>query len=116
MQCPECGGEMIRRKSKYKDSYWWGCSNYPNCDVTSTEHPDGTPADYPAGKEIKKLRRRAHELMEAVFGSWYDKRAKSDMYSWIKTQTKSGHIGHATEEELVKVIRLLERANRKLTT
>lgn len=30
--CPKCGGEMVRRMSKFGEFY--GCSNYPNCKQT----------------------------------------------------------------------------------
>jgi len=29
--CNLCGAEMIKRKSKFGDNYWYGCSNYPRC-------------------------------------------------------------------------------------
>jgi len=33
--CPECGkGSFIRRPSKNKGEFWWGCSNYPECKAT----------------------------------------------------------------------------------
>lgn len=109
MDCPECGKPMIRRKSKFGDNYWWGCSGWPKCQVKCSEHPDGSMMSTPAGPELQELRKRAHALMEQVFGDWYNKDAKNRMYAWLKTKTKSGHIGHATEDELVKVIKLLEK-------
>ena len=32
--CSACGAEMIKRKSKWGDGYWYGCSNYPKCKNT----------------------------------------------------------------------------------
>lgn len=29
--CPYCGAEMIKRKNKFKEGYWYGCSEFPNC-------------------------------------------------------------------------------------
>ena len=29
-QCPECGGELLKRKSRY-GNYFLGCSNFPKC-------------------------------------------------------------------------------------
>lgn len=29
--CPKCGSEMIKRKNKFGDGYWYGCSGYPKC-------------------------------------------------------------------------------------
>lgn len=100
---------MVRRESKFGNKYWWSCPNYPDCDVTASQEKNGRMIDYPAGGEIKKMRRRAHELMEQVFGKWGDKRtARASMYAWLKTKVKSGHIGHATETELRRVVKLLE--------
>ena len=28
--CPECGGELLKRKSRY-GTYFHGCSNFPKC-------------------------------------------------------------------------------------
>ena len=28
--CPECGGELLKRKSRY-GNYFLGCSNFPKC-------------------------------------------------------------------------------------
>ena len=30
VKCPQCGSELIERKSKKKRTFY-GCSNYPNC-------------------------------------------------------------------------------------
>lgn len=32
--CDKCGAEMIKRKSKFNDGYWWGCSQFPRCRKT----------------------------------------------------------------------------------
>lgn len=29
--CQKCRGALVRREGKEKGSYFWGCSNYPNC-------------------------------------------------------------------------------------
>lgn len=29
--CNVCGAEMIKRKSKFSNGFWWGCSNFPSC-------------------------------------------------------------------------------------
>ena len=110
MNCPNCNIPMIRRESKYGNKYWWGCPNFPTCDITASQDKNGRWIDYPAGEEIKNLRREAHRLMEDVFGAWEDKRgARASMYGWLKLRVKSGHIGHATKKELEKVIKLLKK-------
>jgi ssDNA-binding Zn-finger/Zn-ribbon topoisomerase 1 len=32
--CPYCHSEMIKRKSKFNDGFWFGCSNFPRCRYT----------------------------------------------------------------------------------
>ena len=31
LYCPKCKSVLIRRKSKFSDGYWYGCSDYPGC-------------------------------------------------------------------------------------
>lgn len=38
IKCPECGGEVIERKSK-RQKMFYGCENYPNCSFTSWDKP-----------------------------------------------------------------------------
>jgi ssDNA-binding Zn-finger/Zn-ribbon topoisomerase 1 len=110
MNCPECGAPMIRRRSKFREGYWWGCSNWPDCTVKCAEHPDGSMMSYPATAEVNELRKEAHRLMVEVFGKWESKSAKTAMYDWLKTKTREGHIGKASKEELEKVIKLLKKS------
>ena len=32
VKCPDCGGEMVSRKSSY--GVFWGCKDYPKCKGT----------------------------------------------------------------------------------
>lgn len=36
--CPECGGDLIQRRSKKKRTFY-GCSNYPRCKFTQSRRP-----------------------------------------------------------------------------
>lgn len=38
IKCPECGGDIIERKSK-RGKPFWGCGNYPNCKFASWHKP-----------------------------------------------------------------------------
>ena len=105
MKCPECNLEMIRRKSKFSNSYWWGCSNFPDCKVTCAEHPDGTLASTPCTEEDKRLRQEAHKTAEDIWGKWESRKCKKrEMYYWLEHNTKSKHIGHMNKDELIKTI------------
>jgi len=113
MKCPRCKIEMIKRASKFGNNYWWGCPNFPRCRITSNEHPDGTTMSTPADIELKQLRRKAHTIAEDLWGKWYDikKDAKEAMYSWLRENTKSGHIGLMDKEEILDTIKQLKEIN-----
>lgn len=109
MICPSCEIKMVRRKSKFGGGYWWGCPNYPECRVTSAEHPDGSMMSTPANQEIKDLRKEAHRLAAEIWGDWESPKCrKSEMYDWLKYNTKSGHFGMMEKEELVRTIEKLK--------
>lgn len=38
VQCPKCGGSVIKRKSK-RGRIFYGCNNYPDCDFVSWDEP-----------------------------------------------------------------------------
>ena len=38
VKCPECGGDIIERKTKTRKVFY-GCSNYPECKFTSWDKP-----------------------------------------------------------------------------
>ncbi|PSU39609.1 hypothetical protein C9J12_30020 [Photobacterium frigidiphilum] len=31
--CKQCSSALIRRPAKRKDTFWWGCSGFPKCNV-----------------------------------------------------------------------------------
>jgi len=99
---------MIRRKSKFSNTYLWGCANYPQCKITSAEHPNGTIMSTPVDQETKDLRIEAHRLCEKWFGEWDSKKCdKRGMYDFLKHNTKSGHIGKMDKVELKDLIKKL---------
>jgi DNA topoisomerase-1 len=40
VKCPQCGGEIVERRSK-RGRLFYGCSNYPQCELTSWQQPTG---------------------------------------------------------------------------
>jgi DNA topoisomerase-1 len=38
VDCPKCGGKIVERKSK-KNRLFYGCNNYPQCDLVSWDKP-----------------------------------------------------------------------------
>ncbi len=37
--CPQCGGDLVERKTKQKRRIFYGCSNYPTCNFAIWERP-----------------------------------------------------------------------------
>ncbi|MFQ5988069.1 MAG: type I DNA topoisomerase, partial [Dehalococcoidia bacterium] len=42
VQCPQCGGDLVERKSKRKRTFY-GCAQYPDCDFTTSDKPIPQP-------------------------------------------------------------------------
>jgi ssDNA-binding Zn-finger/Zn-ribbon topoisomerase 1 len=38
--CKKCGKKMVERRNGKTGDYFWGCSAFPECRHTETEHPD----------------------------------------------------------------------------
>ena len=109
MICPEHNIQMIRRPSKFSKSFWWGCPKYPACKFTAAEHPDGSVMSTPANEEVKALRTKAHRIAEEIWGKWDSRKCKkTEMYDWLKYNSKSGHFGLMQKDELTKTIEKLE--------
>lgn len=118
--CPGCGSEMVlKRTNKFttKDGQprkFYGCSKWPECRETHGAHPDGTPLGTPGDQETRDLRRQLHALMDEIW-PWDDKRRKKQGYTWLRFNSKSGHVGEMQKEELLetiaKVKELLDRGN-----
>ena len=93
LQCPECDVPMTLRQSRYGPFY--GCTNWPACDVTVGTHKDGRPLGRPANKETKGWRMRAHEVFDRL---WKDKHMRrKQAYSWMQKELElpeeEAHIG-----------------------
>ena len=42
VKCPQCGGDLVERKSKRKRTFY-GCARYPDCDFTTSDKPITQP-------------------------------------------------------------------------
>ena len=42
VKCPQCGGDLVERKSKRKRTFY-GCAQYPDCDFTTSDKPIPQP-------------------------------------------------------------------------
>lgn len=101
--CPDCDAKMILRRSRF--GLFYGCSNYPSCQGTHGAHPNGVPLGVPAGEKVKKLRHRAHELLEAKFGR---KGYFRFLRKTLNVNPEKAHVAMLDERQLNVVITTLE--------
>lgn len=81
VHCGECSAHMILKKSKFKNPYFYSCSNWPSCTGSHGAHPDGRPLGIPADKETKAARIEAHEAFDELWKNYDMKRKYA--YSWL---------------------------------
>jgi ssDNA-binding Zn-finger/Zn-ribbon topoisomerase 1 len=88
--CPECGGDMILRKSPKFPKPFYGCTHYPMCCATHGAHPDGSPLGIPANAETKRWRIAAHAALDPLWGrddealhQVIKKRYRHAVYDWL---------------------------------
>jgi ssDNA-binding Zn-finger/Zn-ribbon topoisomerase 1 len=108
--CPECGGRMLLRQSRY--GMFYGCAAYPKCQSAHGCHPDGRPLGKPANKETKSARIAAHEAFDRLWKR-ESRMTRSDAYRWMQAalgMTKDeAHIGNFDKEQCAKLIEAVEK-------
>ena len=106
--CPECGGLMVLKESKYGKFY--GCINFPKCKGAHGAHPDGRPLGFPGNAETKKWRKKAHKIMD----EWIKITGcnRDDAYIQLKRlmnmSEKRAHIGKFNIDECKRTISAFE--------
>lgn len=93
LDCPECGGHMVLRKSPKYPQPFYGCLKFPFCSATHGAHPDGSPLGIPADKETKEWRIKAHAALDPLWGrddTAFDaqqaKHRRKMAYNWLAAQ------------------------------
>ena len=51
---PDCGGEIVERKARGRGRSFFGCSNYPACDLILNQRPLNTPCPECGGLMVQK--------------------------------------------------------------
>ena len=51
---PDCGGEIVERRARGRGRSFFGCSNYPACDLILNQRPLNTPCPECSGLMIQK--------------------------------------------------------------
>lgn len=96
MDCPECNGNLILKKSKYGKFY--GCTNYPKCQATHGAHPNGKPLGIPGDNDTKLSRVELHNALDKKFCE-----NRKEIYKWLKKSlnksSNKAHIALLNESE-----------------
>lgn len=108
--CPECGSNMILRKSRY--GYFYGCQEFPEtgCKGSVGARPDGTPVAMPTSMNEKEARTNATETFERLWKS--GKMDRHDAFAWlcVKMQCKrsEAYIARFTIQQCEALIHFIE--------
>ena len=102
-ECPNCQTKMVLRRSRY--GLFYGCQRYPVCQGTHGAHPNGKPLGTPATDDVKRLRIRAHALLDAKYGR---KRYFSPLAKMLGIPREQAHIAMLTKTQLETVIAYVE--------
>jgi len=107
--CPECGGVMVLRNSKF--GLFYGCRNFPDCRAAHGAHPDGTPLGIPADKPTKVERCATHVLFDRLWRGSPAFMSRYQAYAWMQKMMglspEEAHIGRFTMEDCARFRALL---------
>ena len=94
--CPECGGVMVLRDSRF--GLFYGCRAYPRCKATHGAHRDtGLPLGIPADRETKVERQTTHALFDRLWQGDGASMRRHEAYAWMAArmglEKDEAHIG-----------------------
>lgn len=122
LKCPECGGSMQLKRSKY--GLFYGCEHWrEGCKGTHGAYEDGSPLGDPANAATKKDRIQAHRIFDRLWKK--DSNGKSLMtrskaYSWMQQamglRREEAHIGRFTSKQCNELIALVKKEHRGIQT
>lgn len=108
--CPECGGDMILRSSKF--GLFYGCSKFPSCRATHGAHKDGRPLGVPADRYTKDLRIAAHDVFDRLWQS--QRMTRSEAYEWMRRALSlspdEAHVGRFDASQCQALIAAVRRS------
>jgi len=120
-ECPYCKGEVVLTENDalygrkiYKNN---NCNIYLcfACMASIGTHMDGiTPLGTMADKELKTLRKQAHDLFDPF---WNSKAQRDALYKWLAKRLgikpEDCHFGHFDKECVRRAIAILETTRKK---
>lgn len=120
-KCPYCGANVKLVSNdyiygkQYGNGYVYICVNYPIvCDAYVGTHPNKMPLGILANKELRELKKIAHELFDKRWLNSRNRRqARKKAYEWLSHKMKipyeDCHIGYFGIEQTKKVIKLCSK-------
>jgi ssDNA-binding Zn-finger/Zn-ribbon topoisomerase 1 len=78
--CPECGAFLELRVGQY--GVFYGCKNWPKCDVTQKADDDGNPVGMPSNGSTKKARIEAHDTFDLLWKEGH--MSRDHAYLWMQ--------------------------------
>lgn len=111
LTCPECGAEMLLKRSKFKNPYFFGCSRYPICDGTHGAHPNGQPLGVPANKATKQARILAHEAFDVLWKFSTTAMTRKRAYKLLAEALGVKEV-HIAEQDIAGCNRIIQESNR----
>ena len=84
-KCPKCGSLLVRHENKgKKGAFWWGCSNYKNCDLGFLADNKGKPVLQNAPKPQPKSAIKCPKCGKGILISYKNKSKKDGKpYTWF---------------------------------
>lgn len=109
--CPDCGDDMILRKSKHGKFY--GCVNYPKCRATHGAHDNGKPYGIPANSATKEWRMMAHADFDMLWKGDKKVMSRKDAYHWLQKamgieKAEDAHIGKFDVQQCRRLLGLVQ--------
>ncbi len=114
LRCPDCGGIMSLKPSRF--GLFYGCGNWPMCDCTHGAHPDGRPLGIPATRKVRELRMKVHALFDPL---WLErgKRAREGAYLLLQRlmdmEERDCHIARFNGMQCYRALKALKRYLRR---
>jgi hypothetical protein len=110
--CPDCGGVMRRRTSRfrYRDGRpkeFFGCVNWPVCSGIHSCHPDGSPMGTPADAATRLARQKLHATIDPL---WQQRLVgRQEVYGLMAKWLGSNRALHIGEMDLAQINQVLRR-------
>lgn len=110
LKCPDCGIEMSLREGKYGLSYF--CKDFPICRGSHKASKKGKPLGFPADKETRLWRIKAHEFLGALYKGDKAVMTKTEAYGFLaysmRLKVKQAHISRLNLSQCKVLIALLD--------